>query len=407
MSTSTIHRLLLIADTNAHAFHGEVLLGGEDAEDAGATTRGVGNAIEASVDDGGSDADSAEDGKGVSDEESDGDGSDGSDGVAFAALFADASKVSHSCFPNMLFTSKTTDGRMEYRAIRPVAAGDYLTFSYVQDLFSATAEERRATLLREKDFLCGCDRCCLPDPTRALVCSPCGGTAMLAPGAPGSPAPPRWVCSSCGEVAMAGVAAGRAVEASVCAELDAIEARAQDGDWGEIPPGDCGAIAEAAAGALGCSHHLLHRAWTLQSALARSHVNKIMSEATEAAVAGDDEAGPGDPPDPARLAGAMMLASAFALMRSAYVCECAAARCGRKDRGCARAPIPECVPTVMWAVELLAELDGGLDEDGGGGAAAAASAGGATTLAAQQLDELRAFANKYEGMTAALTPGRP
>jgi hypothetical protein len=48
-----------------------------------------------------------------------------------AALFVYGSKVAHSCHPNISYTSKTEDGRLEYKVIAPIEAGGILKFSYI------------------------------------------------------------------------------------------------------------------------------------------------------------------------------------------------------------------------------------------------------------------------------------
>ncbi|KAG7341425.1 hypothetical protein IV203_023377 [Nitzschia inconspicua] len=40
------------------------------------------------------------------------------------ALFLFGSKIAHSCQPNLSYTSKTQDGALEYKVIRPIATGD-------------------------------------------------------------------------------------------------------------------------------------------------------------------------------------------------------------------------------------------------------------------------------------------
>jgi hypothetical protein len=83
------------------------------------------------------------------------------------ALFHVASKVSHSCAPNATFA--TRGARLNYRCIRPIKAGEQVTFSYVgHDAWRQRREERRATLKQRYFFTCRCDHCAGPDPCRAL-----------------------------------------------------------------------------------------------------------------------------------------------------------------------------------------------------------------------------------------------
>ncbi|KAH8050077.1 SET domain-containing protein [Aureococcus anophagefferens] len=84
------------------------------------------------------------------------------------ALFHVASKVSHSCAPNATFA--TRGARLNYRCIRPIKAGEQVTFSYVgHDAWRQRREERRATLKQRYFFTCRCDHCAGPDPCRALL----------------------------------------------------------------------------------------------------------------------------------------------------------------------------------------------------------------------------------------------
>lgn len=70
-----------------------------------------------------------------------------------SALFYFGSKLSHSCEPNCSYTSKVIDGDvLMYRAIKKISEGDILSFSYINPRLCT--EDRRAVLMREKDFFC-------------------------------------------------------------------------------------------------------------------------------------------------------------------------------------------------------------------------------------------------------------
>ena len=53
------------------------------------------------------------------------------------ALFDLGSKAAHSCNPNIEYSSKQFYG-LEYCAIRPTLAGNYLLISYIDDLWTSS-----------------------------------------------------------------------------------------------------------------------------------------------------------------------------------------------------------------------------------------------------------------------------
>lgn len=87
-----------------------------------------------------------------------------------SALFELAAMVSHSCAPNMRVMS--TDEVLRYYAIAPIAAGDMLTFSYLDVAFLWHPTRTRVQrLLEPYGFVCRCARCDGIDTTRAFSCS--------------------------------------------------------------------------------------------------------------------------------------------------------------------------------------------------------------------------------------------
>ena len=80
------------------------------------------------------------------------------------ALFAIASKANHSCDPNCGHSTQV-GGTMRYYAMRPIAKGQQVTISYLSNLWSTSQVERRAALLEQKCFICGCPRCSGPSET--------------------------------------------------------------------------------------------------------------------------------------------------------------------------------------------------------------------------------------------------
>ena len=71
-------------------------------------------------------------------------------------LYCRVSLLNHSCQPNCHYQA-TPHGRMQVRVISAVKAGDELSVHYC-DLYDSR-EERQRQLLREKGFVCRCERC--------------------------------------------------------------------------------------------------------------------------------------------------------------------------------------------------------------------------------------------------------
>jgi hypothetical protein len=100
-------------------------------------------------------------------------------------LFLPAAYLNHSCRPNCDWFFDN-DGRMVMRALRPIAAGEEITYSYIQLYQSRTdrhAELKRIYYIRE----CLCDRCSRTQEKnsedafmRMLLCSKCGTNPLLA-----------------------------------------------------------------------------------------------------------------------------------------------------------------------------------------------------------------------------------
>ena len=110
------------------------------------------------------------------------------------ALFAMASKVAHSCLPNVTYDSKNAGGSMEYRAIRSIGEGDMITYVYCDNLWTDSTVARRKLLHEGKNFTCMCVRCAAPDDTRSMACPRmCGSVAR-----PSGITQGEWSCSKCG-----------------------------------------------------------------------------------------------------------------------------------------------------------------------------------------------------------------
>ena len=112
------------------------------------------------------------------------------------ALFLFGSKVAHSCNPNVTYSSRTSDGKLEYKVICSIKAGDMVTFSYIDELLETPTHIRRTKLIDTKSFLCRCSRCLGPDFSRPFSCNKCSGGVVLCTDPQGDS--PVWSCSGCG-----------------------------------------------------------------------------------------------------------------------------------------------------------------------------------------------------------------
>ncbi|KAA6370984.1 MAG: hypothetical protein EZS28_033489, partial [Streblomastix strix] len=89
------------------------------------------------------------------------------------AIFEVASRVPHSCAPNMSYVvKKQMPAGLRYRCVRRVKIGELLSFSYIEsyDIMFRPTSMRRADLMRHKYFFCLCPRCRAEDMTRPLFC---------------------------------------------------------------------------------------------------------------------------------------------------------------------------------------------------------------------------------------------
>jgi hypothetical protein len=117
-----------------------------------------------------------------------------------SALTLFASKFSHSCNPNLGFS--TRNDQIEFKLLRPIAKGELATFSYLTDVLETPSYERRQLLLDTKSFVCQCDRCMGPDYCRCMQCPTCLEEQALCyyPYPDERPFEPLWACKNCGMV---------------------------------------------------------------------------------------------------------------------------------------------------------------------------------------------------------------
>lgn len=76
-------------------------------------------------------------------------------------IFEAACLIEHSCRPNARVTVEPESGHLFVHSARPVAAGEALSFAYLDEewLVTAAPGERRARLHAELGFRCGCNMC--------------------------------------------------------------------------------------------------------------------------------------------------------------------------------------------------------------------------------------------------------
>jgi hypothetical protein len=305
LSKELVHKLLMIRDTNCHAYTGH-----EEAY-----TEVVCSAF-----------------GGISGRASKG------------ALFDLGSKVAHSCCPNVSYTSKTQHGGLEYIAVRPISEGEMLTYAYIDDLWTSTTYERRAKTKMEKDFVCGCARCVGPDTTCTVCCTTksCAGFASPAMDqampADSLMTDRPWVCTKCGPLDSAAMEPVLQLERSLQGELERMQMHARHGE--AIHPNAARGIAEHAARGLSPAHRLVARSYDMVATLCASHAAaaqrngcrfgsqaKLRAESVEAAE------------------------------KHTKVCECIAAGC----HGGTRCSVPhpavfQCAKVVYFAAQDLMEV---------------------------------------------------
>ena len=110
-----------------------------------------------------------------------------------AALHCTGSKFAHGCNPHVHYVSSEENG-LVYRAVRDIADGQVIFFSYLgeRDLWASTAR-RQAVLRSSKLFRCACERCATDaDFLRPLPCPSCGQSRQMHSELRGV-----WACTGC------------------------------------------------------------------------------------------------------------------------------------------------------------------------------------------------------------------
>lgn len=100
------------------------------------------------------------------------------DSLGFGLFPAVGLCINHSCAPNVSYTF-SADGCMEYRTMKPIAAGEELCVEYID--ISTSTQSRRLNLQEKRFFLCMCERCSAFDELiSSLAASQCAGGSLVA-----------------------------------------------------------------------------------------------------------------------------------------------------------------------------------------------------------------------------------
>ena len=295
LSKELIHKLLVIRDTNCHSYTGHEV----------AYSEVMGGAISKK-----------------------------------AALFDLGSKVAHSCCPNVSYNSKSKHGGLVYLAIRPISAGEMVTYSYIDNTWTSTTHERQAACLEEKDFLCHCTRCACLDTTRTICCPTKGCAGFVNPQLLTQPLQ-QWACTVCGPLDGGDLKSVLQQESSLQQELEMLEKLAPVG--GGIHPNKARSIAERAAKKLSPAHRLVARAYYFEVTLCASH-------AAVAKQAGSRQGNYGSQIE-------LRKQAAEAAEKHVKVCECIAAGCyGGTRCTISHLAVFECANTVFFAAQDLMQV---------------------------------------------------
>ena len=77
-----------------------------------------------------------------------------------AAVYKYASRINHSCKPNVVWSFVQAKKVKEVRATKPILAGEEVTACYIDPL--NMAEDRQKLLSSKYNFTCSCEICSLP-----------------------------------------------------------------------------------------------------------------------------------------------------------------------------------------------------------------------------------------------------
>jgi hypothetical protein len=177
-----------------------------------------------------------------------------------SALFAVAAAARHCCRPNCFFSTRL-GGRLRLIAVRPIAPGDDVYLSFLEELYTTPRAERRAKLLDMRQLACRCERCTGLDDCRGLRCrSPgCSGVAYQAD-LPAYGGDGLWHCGACGlKHEEADMAKPLRVEANLVARLEVMQPRLADGAFLARGPAQLEELIQFADTRLSPAHYLAAR----------------------------------------------------------------------------------------------------------------------------------------------------
>ena len=185
---------------------------------------------------------------------------------AAAALFPLGARVSHSCRPNVNYSSKNARGMMELLSIRTINPADQIAISYLTGLWTSPCWQRQTQLKAKKDFICLCERCTGADDTRGARCRSCSCVVFPQCAVNSSELDRRswqWSCAECGKF-----------ETDPSEFEEDIEGQLANckQEWHNRKPKDCERIATKAAKLLSPVHHLVATAHELNITICASHV---------------------------------------------------------------------------------------------------------------------------------------
>lgn len=108
----------------------------------------------------------------------------------FTGLFLTASKIGHSCAPNV--SLRVEDGLASCRCDKRIRSLDQVSISFMTSVYEHPRLERQRWLLENKGFECQCSRCLAFDECQPVYCSQCAMGIMFHHGKSN-----QWVCTSC------------------------------------------------------------------------------------------------------------------------------------------------------------------------------------------------------------------
>eukprot|EP01069_Polyplicarium_translucidae_P008764 Polyplicarium_translucidae@DN3254_c0_g1_i5.p1 len=95
------------------------------------------------------------------------------------SFFPRGLRANHSCSPNVSY--RNIDNRLYYIALKDIQKQEEIVMAYIDGLFAST-KQRQEKLIRQKLFICQCERCAdTNDPCRKVACPHCRTTKTEAP----------------------------------------------------------------------------------------------------------------------------------------------------------------------------------------------------------------------------------